>query len=222
MSLSFLITQGAKVSHFRKNHSYSVRNCIKSASETIVTDDEQGEIRETERFELLPVADVFLLRSAYVLKITVVVFGMQADAAVYLAGALRQLHDDDCAPRLYQPFYLFGGGDAGNYGQPLFLAGDVQSASRSGGDEGGDAGNLFHGDAGGLQFLIYIMYRGVEACIALCHDGHFPACVMQGKGFGVHSVVGVEGVRPLLAHGQGEAADMAGGYVEPEHDIGGT
>ena len=175
MSLSFLITQGAKVSHFRKNHSYSVRNCIKSVSETIVTDDEQGEIRETERFELLPVADVFLLRSAYVLKITVVVFGMQADAAVYLACALRQLHDDDCAPRLYQPLYLFGGGDAGNYGQPLFLAGDVQSAPRSGGDEGGDAGNLFHGDAGGLQFLIYIMYRGVEACIALCHDGHFPA-----------------------------------------------
>ena len=116
MSLSFLITQGAKVSHFRKNHSYSVRNCIKSVSETIVTDDEQGEIRETERFELLPVADVFLLRSAYVLKITVVVFGMQADAAVYLACALRQLHDDDCAPRLYQPLYLFGGGDAGNYG----------------------------------------------------------------------------------------------------------
>lgn len=54
MSLSFLITQGAKVSHFCKNHSYSVRNCIKSVSEAIVTDNKQGEIRETECFKLLP------------------------------------------------------------------------------------------------------------------------------------------------------------------------
>ena len=94
MSLSFLITQGAKVSHFCKNHSYSVRNCIKSASEAIVTDDKQGEIRETECFKLLPVTDVFLLRSAYVLEIAVIVFGMKADATVHFIGALRQFHDD--------------------------------------------------------------------------------------------------------------------------------
>lgn len=86
----------------------------------------------------------------------------------------------------------------------------------------GDAGNLFYGDAGGLQFLIYIMYRGVEACISLCHDSHFLAGVMQGKGGGIHLVVGVEGIGPLLAHGQGEAADTVGGYVEPEHDVGGA
>lgn len=92
----------------------------------------------------------------------------------------------------------------------------------SGSDESGDAGNLFYGDAGGLQFLIYIMYRGVEACIALCHDSHFLAGVMQGKGGGIHLVVGVEGIGPLLAHGQGEAADTVGGYVEPEHDVGGA
>ena len=163
MSLSFLITQGAKVSHFCKNHSYSVRNCIKSASEAIVTDDKQREIRKTECFKLLPVTDVFLLRSAYILEIAVIVFGMKADATVHFIGALRQFHDDYRVLRLYQPFYLFGGGDAGNYGQPLFPAGDVQSAPCSGSDESGDAGNLFYGDAGGLQFLIYIMYRGVEA-----------------------------------------------------------
>ena len=75
MSLSFLITQGAKVSHFCKNHSYSVRNCIKSTSEAIVTDDKQREIRKTECFKLLPVTDVFFLRSAYVLEIAVIVFG---------------------------------------------------------------------------------------------------------------------------------------------------
>ena len=110
MSLSFLITQGAKVSHFCKNHSYSVRNCIKSASEAIVTDDKQGEIRETECFKLLPVTDVFLLRSAYVLEIAVIVFGMKADATVHFIGALRQFHDDYRVLRLYQPLYLFGRG----------------------------------------------------------------------------------------------------------------
>ena len=94
MSLSFLITQGAKVSHFCKNHSYSVRNCIKSASEAIVTDDKQREIRKTECFKLLPVTDVFLLRSAYILEIAVIVFGMKADATVHFIGALRQFHDD--------------------------------------------------------------------------------------------------------------------------------
>ena len=52
---------------------------------------------------------------------------MQADAAVYFVGALRQFHNDDCAPGLYQLLYFIGGGDAGNYSQPLFLAGDVQS-----------------------------------------------------------------------------------------------
>ena len=48
------------------------------------------------------------------------------------------------------------------------------------------------------------------------------AVVMPGKGGGIHLVVGVEGIGPLLAHGQGEAADTVGGYVEPEHDVGGA
>lgn len=124
-----------------------------------MTDDKQGEIREAECFKLLPVTDVFFLRSAYVLEIAVIVFGMKADATVHFIGALRQFHDDYRVLRLYQPFYLFDGGDAGNYGQPLFLAGDVQSAPCSGSDESGDAGNLFYGDAGGLQFLIYNVQR---------------------------------------------------------------
>lgn len=123
-----------------------MRNCIKSVSEAIVTDNKQGEIRETECFKLLPVTDVFLLRSAYVLEIAVIVFGMKADATVHFIGALRQFHDNYRVLRLYQPLYLFGGGDAGNYGQPLFPAGDVQSAPCSGSDESGDAGNLFYGD----------------------------------------------------------------------------
>lgn len=38
MSLSFLVTQCAKVSHFCKNHSYSMRKCIKLALETIMND----------------------------------------------------------------------------------------------------------------------------------------------------------------------------------------
>ena len=126
---------------------------------------------------------------------------MQADAAVYFVGALRQFHNDDCAPGLYQLLYFIGGGDAGNYSQPLFLAGDVQSASCPGGNEGGDAGNLFYGSTAGLQFLIYIMYGRVEACVTFCHNSHSLACMMQLKGGGIYLVVSVEGIHPLFAHG---------------------
>ena len=62
------------------------------------------------------------------------------------------------------------------------------------------------------------IYRDVE----ILSGAGIPIYTTQGKGGGIHLVVGVEGIGPLLAHGQGEAADTVGGYVEPEHDVGGA
>ena len=73
-----------------------MRNCIKSGSKGLCTNDKQGKIGEADgRLIRLAVIDILLFRSAYILKIVIPVFGMQADAAVNLIGASGQLHDDN-------------------------------------------------------------------------------------------------------------------------------
>ena len=69
-----------------------------------------------------------------------------------------------------------------------------------------------------FEVSIRTIYRDLDALSA----AGIPVYAAQGKGGGIHLVVGVEGIGPLLAHGQGEAADTVGGYVEPEHDVGGA
>ena len=69
-----------------------------------------------------------------------------------------------------------------------------------------------------LEVSVRTIYRDLDVLSV----AGIPIYTTQGKGGGIHLVVGVEGIGPLLAHGQGEAADTVGGYVEPEHDVGGA
>ena len=135
-----------------------MRNCIKSGSKGLCTNDKQGKIGEADGRYPLAVIDILLFRSAYILKIVIPVFGMQADAAVNLIGASGQLHDDNRTVFACQFLYLFCCSNAGYHRQPLFLAGYMEPAQCAGGNEGGDTGDVLHGDAVCLQFVIYIVY----------------------------------------------------------------
>ncbi len=84
-----------------------MRNCIKSGSKGLCTNDKQGKIGEADGRYPLAVIDILLFRSAYILKIVIPVFGMQADAAVNLIGASGQLHDDNRTVFACQFLYLF-------------------------------------------------------------------------------------------------------------------
>ena len=97
-----------------------MRNCIKSGSKGLCTNDKQGKIGEADGRYPLAVIDILLFRSAYILKIVIPVFGMQADAAVNLIGASGQLHDDNRTVFACQFLYLFCRSNAGYHRQPLF------------------------------------------------------------------------------------------------------
>ena len=90
-----------------------MRNCIKSGSKGLCTNDKQGKIGEADGRYPLAVIDILLFRSAYILKIVIPVFGMQADAAVNLIGASGQLHDDNRTVFACQFLYLFCRSNAG-------------------------------------------------------------------------------------------------------------
>ena len=182
-----------------------MRNCIKSGSKGLCTNDKQGKIGEADGRYPLAVIDILLFRSAYILKIVIPVFGMQADAAVNLIGASGQLHDDNRTVFACQFLYLFCRSNAGYHRQPLFLAGHMEPAQCAGGNEGGDTGDVLHGDAVCLQFVIYIMYGRVESGIAFGNDTDLLSLLPEGGALHIDLVVGAQGFFALFAHGEWKA-----------------
>ena len=170
-----------------------MRNCIKSGSKGLCTNDKQGKIGEANGRYPLAVIDILLFRSAYILKIVIPVFGMQADAAVNLIGASGQLHDDNRTVFACQFLYLFCRSNAGYHRQPLFLAGHMEPAQCAGGNEGGDTGDVLHGDAVCLQFVIYIMYGRVESGISFGNDTDLLSLLPEGGALHIDLVVGAQG-----------------------------
>lgn len=183
-----------------------MRNCIKSGSKGLCTNDKQGKIGEADGRYPLAVIDILLFRSAYILKIVIPVFGMQADAAVNLIGASGQLHDDNRTVFACQFLYLFCRSNAGYHRQPLFLAGHMEPAQCAGGNEGGDTGDVLHGDAVCLQFVIYIVYGRVESGISFGNDADFLSLLPEGGALHIDLVVGAQGFFTQFAHGEWKAA----------------
>ena len=139
---------------------------------------------------------------------------MQADAAVNLIGASGQLHDDNRTVFACQFLYLFCRSNAGYHRQPLFLAGHMEPAQCAGGNEGGDTGDVLHGDAVCLQFVIYIMYGRVESGISFGNDTDLLSLLPEGGALHIDLVVGAQGFFALFAHGEWKAVHRVFRNVE--------